>query len=101
MATIIVTPQAQRDIEAAISALELPADSWGRIAVSLRVLETFPLAGPQLEGRWAPLRSIVGPWRWMILLYRFEQSSDQVFVIAMHDARSAGSARPPAPRLAP
>jgi plasmid stabilization system protein ParE len=101
VAQVIVTPQAQRDVEAAISTLELPEDTWARIAGSLRVLETFPLAGPQLEGRWAPTRSILGPWRWMILLYRFDEASDRVFVIAMHDARSASSARPPAPRLAP
>ncbi|HEV2791197.1 MAG TPA: type II toxin-antitoxin system RelE/ParE family toxin [Solirubrobacterales bacterium] len=93
MARIIVTPQAQRDVEAAISALELPGDTWVRIARSLRVLEDFPLAGSQLEGRWAPTRSVLGPWRWMILLYRFDESSDRVFVVAMHDARSAGSAR--------
>jgi hypothetical protein len=28
----------------------------------------------------------------MILLYRYEQSSDRVYVIAMHDGRSATSA---------
>jgi hypothetical protein len=28
----------------------------------------------------------------MVLLYRYEESSDRVFVVAMHDARSAASA---------
>jgi len=28
----------------------------------------------------------------MILLYRYEDSSDRVFVVAMHDGRSAASA---------
>jgi len=93
VAQIIVTPQAQRDVEAAAAALELPGDRWARIARSLRVLKTFPLAGPKLEGRWAPLRFVLGPWPWMILLYRYDRSSDKVFVIAMHDARSANSAK--------
>jgi hypothetical protein len=72
-----------------ISALDLPDDAWARIGRSLRALETFPLAGPELAGRWAPARFVIGPWSWMILLYRYEESSDRVYVVAMHDARSA------------
>lgn len=91
MARIIVMPQVQRDVDAAIGTLELPADSWLRIAHSLRVLETFPLSGPRLEGRFAPNRFVLGPWSWMILVYRYDEASDQVFLIAMFDARSSGS----------
>ena len=91
MARIIVMPQAQRDVDAAIGALELPSDSWIRIGRSLRVLETFPLAGPRLEGRWAPNRFVLGPWPWMLLVYRYDETSDQVFLLAMFDARSSGS----------
>lgn len=76
----------------AISALTLPDDAWTRIGRSLRVLETFPLAGPELAGRWTPTRFVIGPWSWMILLYRYEESSDLVYVVAMHDGRSAASA---------
>lgn len=92
MAQVIVTPQARRDVDEAISALGLPDDTWPRIARSLRPLETFPLAGPELGGRWAPTRFVIGPWSWMILLYRYERSSDRVYVVAMHDGRSATSA---------
>jgi plasmid stabilization system protein ParE len=92
VARIIVTPQARRDVEAAIPALNLPDDTWARIARSLRALEAFPLAGSQLGGRWAPTRFVLGPWSWMVLLYRYEQSSDRVYVVAMHDGRSAASA---------
>lgn len=92
MAQIIVTPQARREIEEAAAALNLPADVWGRVARSLRVLESFPLAGAELGGRWSPIRFVLGPWPWMLLLYRYEGASDQVFVVAMHDARSATSA---------
>jgi plasmid stabilization system protein ParE len=92
VAQIVITPRAQRDVDEAISALNLPADAWTRIGRSLRVLETFPLAGPELDGRWAPARFVLGPWSWMILLYRYEESSDRVHVVAIHDGRSAASA---------
>lgn len=92
MAQVILTPQAQRDVDEAVSALNLPDDTWARIARSLRPLETFPLAGPELGGRWAPTRFVLGPWSWMILLYRHDRPSDQVYVVAMHDGRSATSA---------
>ena len=92
MAQVVVTPQARRDVDEAISALNLPDDAWTRIGRSLRVLESFALAGPKLAGRWAPVRFVIGPWSWMILLYRYEESSDLVYVVAMHDGRSATSA---------
>jgi plasmid stabilization system protein ParE len=92
LAQVIVTPRAQRDVDDAISTLKLPDDAWNRIARSLRVLETFPLAGSELGGRWAPIRFVLGPWSWMILLHRYDESSDRVYVVAMHDGRSAASA---------
>lgn len=95
MAQVIVTPRAQRDVDEAISALDLPDDTWTRVARSLRTLETFPLAGAELGDRWAPTRFVLGPWSWMILLYSYEVSSNRVYVVAMHDGRSATSARAP------
>lgn len=92
MAQVFVTPRARRDVEEAISALNLPDDAWARIARSLRTLEMFPLAGAELGGKRAPARFVLGPWPWMILLYRYEESSDRVYVVAMHDGRSAASA---------
>jgi hypothetical protein len=62
----------------AVSALSLPDDTWSRVARVLRPLEVFPLAGPELGGRWSPTRFVLGPWPWMILLYRYEKSSDRV-----------------------
>lgn len=92
MAQIIITPRARRDVDEAVSALKLPGDTWTRIARSLRALETFPLAGPELAGRWAPARFVLGPWPWMIIVYRYEESTDRIYVVAVHDGRSAMSA---------
>jgi len=56
-------------VDEAISVFNLPDDAWARIARSLGTRETFPLAGTELGGRWAPARFVLGPWYWMILLY--------------------------------
>lgn len=82
-------PRARRDVDAAIGSLELPADSWSRIAHSLRTVETFPRSGPKLEGQLAANRYVLGPWRWMVLVYRYDEASDLVFLLAMIDARSS------------
>lgn len=93
MTEIVVTPRAQRDVNEAIADLGLPGDTWGRVARSLRVLETFPLAGRALEGRWAPVRFILGPWPWMILLYLYDEPSERVDVVAAVDARASTALR--------
>jgi hypothetical protein len=80
-------------VDEAISVLSLPDDTWARVARSLRVLETFPLAGPELNGRWTPARFVLGPWPWMVLVYSYDEASDRVFILAMHDARSATAPR--------
>jgi hypothetical protein len=92
VALVIATPQARRDVDEAVSTLSLPDDTWARIAQLLGVLEAFPLAGPKLGDKWAPTRFVLGPWSWMILLYRYEQSSDRVYIVAMHDGRSVAAA---------
>jgi hypothetical protein len=93
LAEILVTPRAQRDAGEAIANLGLPADTWARIAHSLQVLETFPLAGSPLAGRWAPTRFVLGPWPWMLLLYLYDEPSDRVHIVAAHDGRAATSPR--------
>jgi hypothetical protein len=35
---------------------------------------------------------VLGPWPWMLLIYRYDEVADEVRVVAMHDARSAASA---------
>jgi len=91
VARIIVMPQARRDVDAAIEALDLPAHCWRRVVHSLRVLEIFPLAGRRLEGELAPSRYVLGPWDWMILVYRYDEAADAVLILAMVDARSSAS----------
>lgn len=65
----------------------LPPSTRARVRSSLEILEEFPQVGRQLEGRWAPLRFIGGPSRWMILIY--EQHGDEIRVVAIEDRRTA------------
>jgi hypothetical protein len=70
----------------------LPADTKDRVKRSLRTLEQFPNIGRQLDGRWHPMRFILGPWRWMLIVYSFEESSNVVLVLTIQDARSSTAA---------
>ena len=70
----------------------LPSDTRLRVGRSLRVLEQFPRIGRQLEGRWEPMRFILGPWRWMLIIYSYEEPDDLVLVVTFQDARSSAAA---------
>jgi hypothetical protein len=64
----------------------LPADTRARVARSLSSLTQFPTIGPALAGRWEGYRFILGPWRWLILVYVFIEKEDRVVVVTIQDA---------------
>jgi hypothetical protein len=80
---------AVEDLDRLIRTHSLPADSRARVARSLRALERFPLMGPALSGRWEGFRFLIGPWRWLVLVYVFLESEDRVVVVTIQDARSS------------
>jgi hypothetical protein len=69
----------------------LPIDTRERMQRSLRVLERFPSVGRHLDERWGDLRFIVGPWRWLLIVYVYEESVGRVLVVTIQDARSSTS----------
>lgn len=69
----------------------LPTDTWARVQRSLRILEQFPLVGRQLEGQWQQIRFVLGPWRWLVLVYAHDEKQDVVSVLTVQDARSSAS----------
>jgi ParE toxin of type II toxin-antitoxin system, parDE len=89
---VFVTPRAVADLHALAEFLALPGDTMQRVQRSLVQLERFPMSGRELSGRWRDARFVLGPWPWMILVYVFDQSADEVYVVAVHDARNASSA---------
>lgn len=70
----------------------LSADTRARVKRSLRVLEGFPLIGRELEGRWQSYRFVLGPWRWLLIVYVYDQQEDAVLVVTIQDARSSSAA---------
>ncbi len=91
MASILVTPRAQRNLAAVIETHSLPESTLGRFRKSLAQLRQFPLVGAPLPSRKPGLRFVLGPWRWMIIVYRYYEEADEVRIISVQDARSAHS----------
>jgi hypothetical protein len=79
-------------LERMILTHSLPADTKTRVARSLRPLSRFPLLGRELDGRWSPLRFILGPWRWMLIVYVYDEPEGVVIVLTIQDARSSSAA---------
>jgi hypothetical protein len=92
MAEVRLSVLAVEDLERMILTHSLPADTKVRVARSLTLLSRFPLLGRQLEGRWRPFRFIIGPWRWMLIVYVYEEPDDVVLVLTVQDARSSTAA---------
>ncbi len=92
MTRIELAEAAVNDLDALVITHSLPADTRQRVRRSLQTLEQFPRLGPELGGRWAGLRFILGPWRWLLVVYSFDESADRVVVVTIQDARSSRAA---------
>lgn len=80
------------DLKRLILTHSLPADTRGRVRSSLKALAQFPLLGPELAGRWAGLRFVLDPWRWILIVYQDDPEEDRVVVLTIQDARSSRAA---------
>jgi hypothetical protein len=89
VARVELAVAAVEDLEQLIRTHSLPADTRPRVIRSLRSLGEFPKLGPALAGRWDGYRFILGPWRWLILVYVFIEDEDRVVVVTIQDARSS------------
>lgn len=92
MARVELAVGAVEDLDALIQTHSLPADTRARVARSLRSLVQFPNIGPALSGRWQGFRFILGPWRWLIVVYVHNEAEDRVVVVTIQDARSSTAA---------
>lgn len=92
MATVVMSPRAQRNLERLIQTHTLPDSTPGRFKRSIEPLTQFPLLGSALSGRWAEFRFILGPWRWMIVVYGYDERTDRVAIVTVQDGRSSRSA---------
>jgi plasmid stabilization system protein ParE len=83
---------AVEDLDRMIISHSLPVDTKDRVKRSLRPLGQFPRLGRQFDGRWHPMRFILGPWRWMPIIYSFEEADDLALILTIQDARSSTAA---------
>lgn len=92
MARVELTVTAVADLDRLIRTHSLPANTKGRVKRSLAPLRRFPRLGPHLGGRWRQFRFVLGPWRWMLIVYVFLEDDDRVVVVTIQDARSSAAA---------
>ena len=89
MARVELAASAVEDLLALRRTHSLPDDTTARVVRSLRPLERFPLLGAELGGRWASFRFVLGPWRWMVVVYAYLEDEDRVVVVTIQDGRSS------------
>lgn len=85
MARVLVTPAAVEDLDRLIRTHSLPADTRERVRRSLRPLERHPLLGAALGGHWEGFRFLLGPWRWLIVVYLYDEADDRVAIVTFQD----------------
>jgi len=87
LARVELSRAAVEDLERLMFTHSLPVDTRERVRRTLQALERFPRLGAELEGRWAGFRFLLGPWRWMILVYVHVEDDDRVSVVTIQDGR--------------
>lgn len=92
MAQVELTETAIEDLHWLIRTHSLPEDTRARVRRELVHLEQFPRLGPELHGRWAGLRFVLGPWRWMLFIYQHDEPNDRCVIVTIQDARSSSAA---------
>ncbi len=92
MARIVVTETAARSLAELVVSHSLPEDTADRLRRTLAPLERFPLFGPAYDPARPELRFLIGPWRWLVIVYAYREPEDLVAVLAFEDGRSASSA---------
>ena len=89
MARVELAAAAAEDLDRLILSPRLPANTKARLQRSLRPLERFPLLGAELGGQWTNFRFVLGPWRWMVVVYAYLEDEDRVVVVTIQDGRSS------------
>jgi plasmid stabilization system protein ParE len=89
VARVELAAAAAEDLDKLILTHSLPADTKARVQRALLPLESFPLLGAALGGRWANLRFVLGPWRWMVIVYAHLEDEDRVVVVTIQDGHSS------------
>ncbi len=92
MAQVELAHSAVEDLDRLVRTHSLPGDTRERVRTSLERLGRFPRLGQELTGRWEGFRFILGPWRWMLLIYVFDENRDRVVIVTIQEARTSSAA---------
>jgi len=87
LARVELTAAAVADLDGLIITHTLPKDTKRRVKRTLVPLRRFPRLGPELGGRWRGFRFLLGPWRWMVIVYVFLEDDDRVVIVTIQDGR--------------
>lgn len=98
MARVELAEAAVEDLERLIYTHSLAPDTKERVKRSLRPLEDFPYLGAPLEGRWEGFRFLLGPRRWMLIVYEYFEDEKRVVIETIQDGRSSRAATAARPR---
>lgn len=92
MSRVLIAPEARADLARLITTHSLSADTSSRVRRSIESLVHFPLLGASLAGRWRDFRFILGPWRWMLIVYAYDDEADLVAIVTIQDGRTSTAA---------
>jgi len=88
-----VSAAAVEDIARLATTHRLPADTNERIKRSVRALGRFPRLGAALAGGgWEGFHFLLGPWRWMVIVYEIDEEADRIVIVTVQDGRSSAAA---------
>lgn len=91
MAQLVASPAAADALARLVVTHSLPADTKARFRRSIEPLAQFPLLGRSLSGDFEGLRFVLGPWRWMVVVYEHDPDADVVNILTVEDARSSAA----------
>lgn len=89
MSRVEISRRAVDNLDRLMLSHSLPPDTRARVRTVLTPLASFPELGRRLEGPWAEHRVLLGPWRWMLVVYRFDSDHDRVVIVTIQDARTS------------
>jgi len=99
VAEVRLAQDAVADLEELIATHGLPHNTKPRVRRRLSLLATFHEGAPLLPGR-EPCRGLLGPWPWMLWVYRYDAESEIVEVARVFDIRTSSAPTLTEPRSA-
>jgi hypothetical protein len=77
------------DRDQLVRTYSLPDDTANTYIAALEPLRRFPRLGPELRRALGGFRFILGPWRWMLFVYVFDEARDRVTKVTTNEARTS------------